>query len=116
MVMLNKDDILGTKDLRTKTINIPEWGGDVIISTMTALDRDEFEVAMINTVKPKSRSSIRASVAVRVIVDKNGNRLFSDEDAGILSGKSGVALTRVYDTAISLNRITDEDIDELAKN
>ena len=115
-LILSKEDILKVNDLKTKKIKVPEWGGDVIISVMTAADRDIFEMSMINADGSVSKESIRARVASLTLVDEQGNRLFTDKDLIALGKKSGTALTRVYDASQKLNRITDEDIEELAKN
>ena len=41
--MLSVDDIKKSSDRRTKEIEIPEWGGAVLLAEFTAADRDWFE-------------------------------------------------------------------------
>ena len=46
---LTKDQILEANDLQSESVTVPEWGGDVLVRTMTGADRDAFEASMITT-------------------------------------------------------------------
>jgi len=117
-MILSKDSILKANDLKTEEIKVPEWGagGTVIVSTLTSKDRDEYESLMFDRDESKSAGSIRSWLAVRAIRTEDGRRMFTDEEAALLDEKSGVATTRIYEAAQRLNRITDADIEDLAKN
>ena len=124
--MLTKDSILSASDLPTEEVPVPEWGGSVFIRTMSGAERDAFEQSIIegNAAKkgktPKGDEpkmvNVRAKLAVRVLVDDKGVRLFTDADAGILGSKSGKALDRVFEVAQRLCGIGDKDIEELEGN
>ena len=47
---LSRDQILEASDLKTQVAEVPVWGGNVIVRTMTGADRDAFENNLV-TVK-----------------------------------------------------------------
>jgi len=61
-------------------------------------------------------ANVRARLCAISIVDETGKRMFSDEDVRALGRKSAAALDRVFAAAQRLSGLTDEDVEELAKN
>lgn len=110
---LSKDDILNASDLETVSVDVPEWGGTVYVGMMTGAERDRFEREWVSA---KFQDNPRAKLAALTLCDESGNRLFSYEEAEQLGKKSAAALSRVFDAATKLNRITGDDVDELAGN
>ena len=41
--MLTKDQILKSDDLPSEEVSVPEWGGSVMVRSMTGYERDQFE-------------------------------------------------------------------------
>lgn len=115
MAQLTREQILKVQDLKKKTINIPEWGGDVTISEMSGEARDRWEQSIINGGKA-SLNNVRAKLAAASIVDDAGNLMFKESDIKILANKSSAALDKVMVTAQKLNSLFDNDLEELAKN
>lgn len=111
--MLSRDDILNAKDIKTVELDVPEWGGTVLIGMMSGAGRDKFENDMMTD---KGRVNIRAKLAALTLVDAEGNHLFKYEEAAELGKKSAAALSRVFDEACKLNRITGEDVADLEGN
>lgn len=113
----NKDDILNAVDEKIMEIDVPEWGGTVRIKGLTAAERDRFEQSCQTKSGGVDLTNVRAKLAALCIVDRNGNRLFpSQSDVIALGKKSGKAIDRIYTEVQKLNRMTDEEIEELAKN
>lgn len=111
--MLSRDDILGAKDIKTVEVEVPEWGGSVLIGMMTGAGRDKFETDMLTD---KGRVNVRAKLAALTLVDEEGNHLFKYDEAEELGNKSAAALSRVFDEACKLNRITSDDVADLEGN
>src|SRR5262249_54462608 len=44
---LSKDDILKAADNEPEEVDVPEWGGTVLVRGMTGRERDAFEVSML---------------------------------------------------------------------
>lgn len=110
-VVLDRSSILAAPDLPTISVDVPEWGGKVVIKALTAAQRDRFEVSF-----ESSKENLRARVAVLSIVDAEGKPVFSEQDAAALGAKNSKALDRIFEAASKLNRLSDNDIEELEKN
>ncbi|MCG8670213.1 MAG: hypothetical protein MI867_12420 [Pseudomonadales bacterium] len=118
-VILNRDQILKADDLKTEVVDVPEWGGQVRVRSLTAGERDTFEASITDNKKSKSgvvTVNIRARIASMCIVDEENKRIFTEQDIAALGEKSGIALNRVFVAAQNLNGWTEEDVEELEKN
>jgi hypothetical protein len=119
MPLLTREQILAADDLKRETIPVPEWGGDVIVKSLTGAERDAFEDSVVKQ-RGKSRElnlrNARARLVSLSLIDEAGNRLFTDADVELLGKKSAAALDRVFSAAQRLSGLTENDIDELAKN
>ena len=113
--MLSKDDILQSDDMVTETVNVPEWGGDVLVRTMTGSERDDFERSIYHD-GIKDFDNIRAKLCVMSIVDKDGKKLFSLLDIEALGKKNSKALDKVFAVAKRLSGIGKQEILALKKN
>lgn len=116
---LNRDQIIEKSDLVTETVAVPEWGGEVIVSTMTGEARDEWEQSLVVTNGGKAETNmanIRARLVIYSVVDENGNRLFNSGDIAALGRKSGAALERVCKVAQRLNALTADEVEQLKGN
>ena len=114
--MLTKDDILNADDQKTMVVDVPEWGGEVTIAIMSGFARDRFEASLIGKGGATNMQNVRAKLVAASIVDDKGELMFSGGDILKLGKKSSVALDRVFSAAQEFNKITDEDVDDLAKN
>jgi len=119
MTLLTKDQILNADDRDSIEVEVPEWGGTVLISAMSAAERDAFEAGMLDT-KGKSDAkrlqNFRARFIASCIVDNDGNRLFSDKDIVALGRKSSAPVSRLFDECRKLNGMTDDDVAEIEGN
>lgn len=118
MSLLTKDQILSADDLQTKDVYVKPWDGYVRIRTMTAHERDRFEQMMFSNKggKRERMDDVRATLVSLTVVDEDGKRMFSDKDVKALSKKSAAALDKIFSEAQSLNAVSDEDVEEIAKN
>lgn len=115
--MLTRAQILAANDRRTEVVAVPEWGGDVTVAEMTGAQRDAWEQSLVAKAGGGvDISNVRARLVARCIVDAEGQRLFSDEDAEALGAKSGAALDRVAKVCQRLNGLSDGDVEAARKN
>jgi hypothetical protein len=119
MKLLSKDAILKADDLPRQVVEVPEWGGSVMVRGLTGSERDKFEASVL-VKKGKDYdvklTDLRARLVVLSVIDEAGNRLFDDNDVAELGKKSASALNRVFEAAQRLSGLTDQDIEELEKN
>lgn len=116
---LNKEQILGAKDIRIEKVSVPEWGGDVYVKGMTGTERDKFEASIVEmrgSQQKLNMVNVRAKLACYCLCDEKGERLFTDAEMGELAKKSASALQRIFDTAQRLSGIGDADVESLVKN
>ena len=122
MAVLDRNAILEAKDLPTETVDVPEWGGQVIVRTLTGEERDQYETSMIEIVGEGTNreaipklDNLRATLCALTIVDSEGKRLFTTDDVVELGNKSAAALDRIYDVSRTLSGLSEEDMEELAE-
>lgn len=116
MTLLNRDQILQVKDLKFDEIECPEWGGSVRIRSMTGVERDAFEQAIVGSDKKANFNNIRAKLVAMVSVDAEGKRLFTDADLKALGEKNAAPLNRLFTAAQRLSGLTEADVEAAAKN
>lgn len=116
---LSRERILGAVALPQQVVDVPEWGGSVLVQGMTGAQRDDFEQSIVRMHGKKTdvdMRNIRAKLAAQCIVDESGERLFTDEDVQALGKLSAGALDRVFEAAQRLSGISSNDMEELEKN
>lgn len=105
MGYLTRDEILKADDLPTREVQVPEWGGTVLVRTIEGWERDEFETSIAGVeragIEP-DHENIRARMVSLAVIDEKRQRLFSEDDVHQLGRKSPKALDRVYEAAIDL--------------
>jgi len=124
------EDQIDTPDLDAATVRaiddqvierlfVPEWKGCVYVRNLSGRERDAFEDASI-TGRGKDRRlnlrNIRARLVVMATCNADGKALFQEKDIGWLGEKNAAPLDRIFDVAQRLSRISDDDVEELAKN
>lgn len=120
MGILNKDQILAAADIQTEEVEVPEWGGSVIVKALSGAERDSYEELILR--KGTSGKfemvfpNMRAKLLVKTLVDADLKPIFTDKDVKALGEKNAEVLDRLFEVASRLSGISREDVDELAKN
>jgi hypothetical protein len=112
MPALNKAAILAADDVKVEKVNVPEWGGDVFIKTLSGTDRDAFEDAYSR----EKMKNFRARFLVLTLCDDKGGRLFTDSEIEEVGRKSSIVINRLFDKAWSFNAFTPAEVEELGKD
>ena len=112
--MLSKEQILSNVNLKTETINVAEWGGDIIVSEMNGAGRDSFEQAITEKDKNGKLINPRAKLIAATVVDESGAFIFSQDDLSSIGKLSYKVIDRICEVAQRLNGMRDVDV-ELAK-
>jgi len=117
---LSKEQILSSNDLKTIEVEVPEWGGTVLLKELSGAERDEFETMCYNESKGGKIEinpvGLKAKILVSCAVDEEGNRLFTLDDVEALNKKNGAAINKLYEEAQKVTKLTDVNLEELAKN
>lgn len=116
MAILTRDDILKADDIKTERVEVPEWGGTVIVKSLTGRQRDEFEGSMIEQRRGKAvmnTANMRAKLVAWACVDESGERLFTNADITDLGEHNAAPVNRIYTVAAKLSGLSDDDVDEM---
>lgn len=120
MSLLTREQMLHAHDIRTKTVDVPEWGGQVRVRRLTGEERDRYETSLIQEKKngqvTRNLRNARARLVVLGVVDEEGKRIFSDADADALAQRSASAIERLFDAIRELSGMSDQAVEELAEN
>lgn len=118
-MLLSKDQILNADDLKFEDIDVPEWGGSVRISVMSASDRDSYEASTFKMVGKEVKpdmTNARAKLVSRCAIDEDGKLLFTTAEVEKLGKKSASALDRLVNAARRINGMGEESIEDAVKN
>lgn len=117
MAILSKADILQPRDAEIYPVEVPEWGGTAYIRVPSSavLDRFQNRQAQLRD-QGIPLNNFHARIGVLVLCDEQGNLLFTDADESDLSHQSAKALKRVFDAAKGFLGLTDDVVEEEAKN
>jgi hypothetical protein len=107
---LSKSDILGLKFSPPKLVKLPE--GDVYVRVMTGKQREQFEKHLVDN----DRTDLRATALAFTLSDADGNLIFTPADIPAINQLEARVLIRLHDAALEVNKITDDEVEELAGN
>jgi hypothetical protein len=113
---LKRDQILEADDLRREEVEVPEWGGTVLIAAMNGTVRDAWEQSLIGPKGKVNIENVRARLVAYTAVDEHGNRVFTEEDIERLGGKSAAVLERLCKVAQRLNLLTEQELEDVQGN
>lgn len=105
--MLTREQIFAAR-LRTVTIDVPDWGGAVLVREMTAFDR----VRLAGD--DMAKRDVRLEFVRLSCVDDQGVRLFGDDEN--IGGLGDHAIGLVFAAIRRLNELGGETEDHVEKN
>lgn len=115
---LTRDAILKATHLKTEEVDVPEWGGLVLVRELNGQQRDEWE-ASLAVQRGKQMvpdvANMRAKLVARSVVGEDGEPVFSQQDVSALGELSAAALDRVFEVASRLSGLNPADIEEMGK-
>jgi hypothetical protein len=114
--MLTKKQILDADDILTETVKTPEWGGDVIVRGLNGEERAAFEQSITDDDGKVVLIGAKEKLIVHCVIDKDGERVFSDSDAELLKKKNGAVIQRVYAKCADLSGLSKEESEKISKN
>ena len=122
MSILTKDAILAAKDYKMEKVSCPEWGGDVYVRSLSGEEKTAFQNSLFEegedgtpVRKEGYMKALATGMLVRSICDKDGNRLFEDQDVDALFKKSAKVLDRIQTVCDDLNGVGQKAVEKAVK-
>lgn len=109
---ISKSRIVSANDTKLTTVNVPEWGGEVCLKTLTGAERDAFE----ESYSGEKMKNFRCRFLVLTLCDENGERMFADNEADVVGKKSSLVINRLFEKAWQLNAFSEAAVDALGKD
>ena len=113
--MITRDDIISLNDSRIERVNVPEWDDYIYVRVLTGTERDGWELSLQGSDSTRF-SNVRARFVVLCSCNESGERVFKDSDVAMLGAKSALALDRIFQAGLKLNKVTDDDVKDIEKN
>lgn len=131
-MILTRDQILNSKDIETKAVSVPEWGGEVLVRALSLKEANEWRKSMLKPVPTVDKKSGKTTIDLQfdqqlaemanvwmvsiAVVDESGNRVFSSADIEALSGKSLAPIARIVETVMEISGLNQKAADDAEKN
>jgi len=108
---LSRDDILNAQDFRTDEVDVPEWGGAVLVRELSAIEAENIGFDMAdkegNIDLSKAKGLAIRTVALGVI-DAEHRSVFTRKDVAALGERSRIAINRVATRIMQLSGMAPE--------
>lgn len=111
-MLLDRSAILARTQLPSEEVDSPELGGKLRVRVMSAVERDRWEA--VHSRGPTE--NLRARILQATCCDEDGKLLFAIEDIPALNQLPWVAVERVVEAAVKLNRLDNDEVKDLEKN
>lgn len=126
MRTLKWTDVANVDDLQVKTVEVPEWNGEVVLRQLSAAEVETWEMEMEKRKDPKTGKVVDlkgASVSLlrRCLVERAEDGSYTPmirtgADAEALGRKSALVLGRLAKEAMKLNGATEKDLEGVLGN
>ena len=115
---LSRQNILEADDLKRRSVRVPEWGGEVYVRELTAMEAVVFDAWLYDNKDNKAEvaSNYNAMLVMLSACDDGGNRIFEDSDLDVLRKKNPKAISKIAKAVEKLNKLGADDFEEAAKN
>ncbi len=111
--MLTREQILNAVDCELTKVEVPEWGGEIYIKSLSGAESEQLKEATENSdLTDAEKMAVTLAIS---IVDENGHPLFTRDDMVELSKKSFRVLVRLIDKFNEVNGFT-QSVEDTAKN
>lgn len=116
-MVLTAADVAKAADAVYEIVAVPEWGGDVRVRTLTALEVGELQ-SLVEGNSADAKGAFMLRVLAACLVDGDGARLWPDATLGVqaLAGRNGQVVSRIFEVAARLNGLTAKAVEETAGN
>ena len=118
---LSKAKIMSATDRKMREVEVPEWGGAVLLAEVPAETAEAWEKKYISPgkgLRPDAPPTAQAELVAACLVDENGERLFKtgQEVTEFARTRSSIVIGRLCEVCMDLNGLSKRARDDLEKN
>lgn len=124
MATLTAEQIIAVDDMGLLRVEVPEWKPagwaeadgipTVWVRVMSVGERDSYEKLWLGK-RETGIENFRTEYLARTLCNDKGDLLFTRDQVGALSRKSGAVCGRLFDVAMRHNSMTEADVEQLGK-
>ena len=110
-----RDQILEADDLPREMVDVPWDLGNVrlFIRGLTASEKDRWVARTMPNGEFAWTNNLTAELVCSTLVDEDGQRIFTDEDAAALGTKGAAVLSKLFAVAMRLSGLSEDTAEEL---
>jgi hypothetical protein len=121
MKSLTKAMVLEADDLKHQKVEVPEWGGSILVLEMNGLQREQYETKLVELRHPDStEEKVRIKIAdirrvlltVTLASVDDQQPLFTEKDIPALEKKNAKVLDRLFKVATDVNDLFPETVEK----
>jgi hypothetical protein len=115
---LSRDAIFAAKDTEVHEVEVPEWGGTILLRSMTGEQRNNYEYWAHQQSKSGTADyrGIRERLIICCAVDEEGNPLFTEDDLASIASKDSGVIDRLHEKCQKICGMDADAVEESAKN
>jgi len=108
--MIDRDSIKAATKRKTELVDVPEWGGKVLVRAMNVLEQEQFWDILDDARKGvQAPAGKRGSVVLNIAMDESGKPLFTAEDAAWIGEQADQhVIDRIFNVIQRLSGTTTE--------
>jgi hypothetical protein len=107
--MSNQRERLLSCTLQRVRVKLPEWKLDLYVQEMNASQREEYYSILVTSVSnSKPKENVAARILLPSLLDLEGKRLFSDDEAAKLEELSPQVITKLTNTLLQISGLTQD--------
>ena len=114
--MLSKKDILTAEDIQKELVQVPEWGGEVMVHGLTCGEKDKYEQSLVSESGKVDLKGATATLITLCVRDDKGCQIFSPADVMALTNKAARPMERISKVAQKLSGMGKNDLEDMVKN
>ena len=99
-MILTRAQIKAAEDLRAEIVDVPEWGGEVRIRTLSFAAANSMFKEEVKDFDPRLR------LIAACMVDDDGAQIFSEQDLGELGSRNAEVIARIWKKCVEINGMT----------
>lgn len=111
---MNREDVLSRLPLKTGTVDVPEWGGQVKVRELNAAERFTFADRMSGDANGEKLAHAMVDVVLAACQNEVGP-LFQPADRDALFNSDGKVLQRIAEAVLALSGLTEQSVEQAKK-